>query len=31
MIKMIDLFFVFWLDYKAIGVSCVKYDYVGIE
>ena len=22
---------VFWVDYKAIGVSCVKYDYVGIE
>ena len=21
----------FWVDYKAIGVSCVKHDYVGIE
>ena len=29
MIKM-NLFCV-WVDYKAIGVSCVKHDYVGIE
>ena len=21
----------FWVDYKAVGVSFVKYDYVGIE
>ena len=27
----VGLFPVFWVDYKAIGVSCVKYGYVGIE
>ena len=29
--KMIKIYSVFWVDYKAIGVSCVKHDYVGIE
>ena len=26
-----EFYSVFWVDYKAIGVSCVKHDYVGIE
>ena len=26
-----QIYSVFWVDYKALSVSCVKYDYIGID